>query len=382
MKIAHVVSLVSETGAFGGPVSVARAQCEELARRGHDVTLFAGTDARSSTQFSEHVQWHLHRMRHIAPTPAFTGLAAPSLYVELRRTINDFDVVHVHLARDLTSLGSALLANRRGRPLVVQTHGMVMPDQRLLVRAVDAAATRRVLRRAAAVAVLTDAERVGVAVVARGPLSLIDLPNGVSVRPGSLAERSRRAEPPVVLFCSRLHPRKRVLAFAQMAQLLVESGSPARFEVAGPDEGDLDNFVAFIERHGLGGRVTYRGAVAPDDVRDLIRTAAVFVLPSEKEPFPMVLLEAMAEGTPAVITTGCMIADRFEGGDGPLVTDGSPRGLADAVATLLRDEASAAERGSRQQRLVESSFSIAKVVDRLAEIYAQATNPRTTTRGA
>lgn len=368
MKIAQVVSLISKDGAFGGPVSVARGQCEELARRGHKVTLYAGWDGEAEYSIPG-VDVRLHRVRKVLPTPGFSGLWASGLLRDLRRHAFDADVTHVHLARDLTTLTSARQAAAKTRKLVLQTHGMVMPDDRPIGKLIDALATRRILRQADAIAVLTEVERGGIQGVAQGGVAPRMLPNGIDL--SSEATTAPDGGPPTVLFCARLHPRKRVLAFAEMAKALLDRGVDARFVIAGPDEGDLARLRDYLVTNRLDDRVDYLGALPPQQVRVALSEAAVYVLPSEREPFPMTLLEAMSEGTPAVITTGCMIAERFAHTDGPVVTDGSPSGLADAVDRLLASPNHAARIGRRSRELIETEFSIRAVVDELENIYTR-----------
>ncbi|WP_375502875.1 glycosyltransferase [uncultured Jatrophihabitans sp.] len=368
MRIAQFVSLISQYGAFGGPVSVARGQCEELARRGHEVTLYAGWDGRAECAVPG-VDVRLHRVHRVVPTPGFSGLLAPTLLRQFARHAPSVDVAHVHLARDLLTLSVTRLAAARTPRLVVQTHGMVMPDNRPIARLTDLLATRLGLARADTIAVLTEAERAGVERVARQRVATELLPNGIAVSEDQPAREPHGDGAPTVLFCARLHPRKRVLAFAEMARILLNRGVEASFVVAGPDEGDLVPLRAYVARHDIAARFDYVGGLSPQQVRAALAAAAVFVLPSEREPFPMTLLEAMSESTPAVITTGCMIADRFDGSDGPVVTDGTPAQLADAVGRLLADPDEAARLGRRSRDLVERQFSIGAVVDRLESIY-------------
>lgn len=368
MRIAHIVTLISADNAFGGPVSVASNQAAELARRGHEVTLLAGWDGVAEFDLPD-VDVRLHRSRTLVPSAGFSGLAAPGVLRALRAMAPRLDVVHVHLARDLVTMTAArAMVGKRPR-LVTQTHGMVMPDRRPIARITDALATRAVLQRAAATAALTEAESAGLREVAGPDVAVVDLPNGIDLREIRQPAAGGRAR---ITFCARLHPRKRVLAFAEMAKILIDAGVDAQFVVAGPDEGDLNALRDFIRVHDLVGRLEYLGAIPPHQVRDLLAASAVFVLPSDREPFPMTLLEAMAEGTPSVITTGCMIADRFTDAGGPHVTDGTPAQLATSVLGLLGDPDRSREVGRRSRELIAEHFSIESVVDQLESIYRTA----------
>ena len=65
----------------------------------------------------------------------------------------------------------------------------------------------------------------------------------------------------------------------------------------------LDELKALVGKHGLTDRVRFSGYVADADLADHYRAADVFVLSSRYEPFGMTAIEAMACGTPTVVTT-------------------------------------------------------------------------------
>lgn len=364
MRIAHIVTYVSVDGAFGGPLAVARAQAEELARRGHDVDLLAGWDGEADFSVPG-VNVGLFPTRRIAP--GFSGLIAPGLIRHLRSLGRQYDVVHVHFARDLITATAAQLAQRSGRRVVLQPHGMVMPDRRVRARLFDAALVRKVLRRAQRILTLTSAESIGLDKVAGADLQLHRITNGL--RPPAAFVREESAERPIVLFLARLHPRKRVLVFAEAARQLSRSGSRAIFRVVGPDEGDLDALQAFITEHGLDGRLVYAGSVGPGGSFDELRRASIFVLPSHGEVFPMTVLEAMSVGTPVIVSRDCGIASELETRHAAVIVDGAAPELAEAIDTLLSD----AQRRDAVARHATDAFhdwlSIEIVAEQLEEHY-------------
>ncbi len=233
MRVAHVVTQLSVDGAFGGPARVAREQVEELAARGHDVTVLAGWDGIAQPTFANGVKVQLYRARTVIPRAGFAGLVAPRLTAYVARHGREFDIVHVHLARDLITMPTALLASRKTR-LVVQPHGMIKPDNRTKSRIMDALATRRVLRVAKPALFLTAIEEHGLLTIA-APLHLQHLANGIAAAKPTDVHRALDddADGGPVLFCARLHPRKRVLAFVEMAQILTKRGVVAEVPGSG-----------------------------------------------------------------------------------------------------------------------------------------------------
>ena len=361
----QIVTYVSIDAAFGGPVAVAVAQAIELAACGHEVELLAGWDGLATLE-APGVRVRLFRTNSLLPAAGFSGLVAPRLLAHVRANHRSYDSVHIHMSRDLITLPVAMfLASKRAK-YVVQSHGTIVPDPRIRARIFDAIAVRRVLERATSVIAYRGVDDDALRAVSRGKASIEFLVNGVESGLMPLPNPATAGE---VLFMARLHPRKRVMAFAQMARLLVERGISSRFVVVGPDEGDLAALRAFIATHAMLDLLSYEGAVPYDQVRDRLRRSAVYVLPSVNEPFPVTVLEAMAVGTPCVITDTCGLAPYFEEDTAGLVTDGTPDKMAEAVESLITDSALRDSVIKNAARTVEERFSIGAVVETLLAYY-------------
>jgi glycosyltransferase involved in cell wall biosynthesis len=366
VRIVHVVTLVGDDGAYGGPVSVATGQLGELAARGHEVELLAlwrGAAAAPGTL--DGVPLRTRRARSLVPGQGFLGLFHPLFAVDLWRRLRGADVVHVHAGRDLVSLAALAVAVLRRRRFVVQTHGMVQPRRSAVARFFDRVYVP-LLRRARRALVLTAQEEAGLReVFGRKSPPLLRLPNGVRVVDAGLPETT----PGDVLYLARLHERKRPEAFVEMAALVHKEAPEARFTLHGSDEGRLPAVLDLIDARGLTGTVTYAGPL--DHATAVRRTAAacVYVLPSVNEPFPMSLLEALAAGTPAVCTDSCGIAAELAARGAALVTDGTPEAMADAVLSLLTDPSLRRSTTEAGHQAIREAFSITSVADRLEGVY-------------
>lgn len=364
MRIAIVVTYVSQNGAFGGPVAVASAHAEELARRGHQVDFLAGWDGIASMSIPG-VAIRLFKVWRLAP--GMSGLASPSLALHMVRNIKRYDVVHVHMGRDLISLPAAWLASKTSPNLFVQTHGMIMPDRRFLARALDLIGVKPVLGSAKTVFALTAFEKQGIEQVASPKSPQVDLvPNGVARRNISHARIGAR---PIVLFLARLHPRKRVLAFAEAARILEHEGSDAIFRVVGPDEGDLHSLIDFKLENNMS-TLDYGGAVPPGHGIDELAAASIFVLPSVGEVFPMTVLESFSVGTPVVLHTDCAIASELVAIEAVEPTNGEPADIARAINLLLDSPELRRRRVDAATSALEDWLSVEAVVDRLEAAYS------------
>jgi glycosyltransferase involved in cell wall biosynthesis len=256
---------------------------------------------------------------------------------------------------------------------------MVQPRAHTKARVFDLALLP-LLRRCAAVLVLTDDEQEQMRRQLGPSARIVRLGNGITAGTGSggrppviragSADGGAGPERPVVVFLARLHPRKRAKAFAEAARLLADEGIAAEFRVHGPDEGSLTELLAYIDEHQLADTVSYGGPVAPDDVRPLLRTASVYVLPSVGEIFPISLLEAMAEGVPTVTTDDSGIAGLLRERGAAVITDGSPEELAAGIRSLLTDGDHWATVRAAALELIAGEFAADAVAARLAGIYA------------
>lgn len=368
MRVAHVVTYVSTDGAFGGPVAVAKNDCEELARRGHSVDLIAAWDGKVEFDIPG-VRTLLFRASRV--TSGVGGVVSPRLLRYLRNHVGEYDVVHVHLGRDLVTAPSALLASRRTR-LVIQTHGMIVPDERLRSRVFDLSFTRRILRRTSTALSLMPAETEALAAISpaiRGKTREIrnGVPHAIPTQNASPEHRGA----PTILFLARLHPRKGVMVFAEAARLLIQAGKLYNFEIVGPDEGDAKPLQDFIAKHDLTSNVIYRGPIPPGESIRYMANAHVYVLPSRNEIVPMTVLEAMSAGTPTVMSDDCGLAQLLTERHAAIVCAPKPEVVAGGIQSLIEDTKLRESVQNSAWETIRDVLSIGAVVNRLEAIYAE-----------
>ncbi|SDQ97390.1 glycosyltransferase [Microbacterium sp. cf332] len=366
MRVLAVVTLVSPHGEYGGPVRVALNQLAALRDRGHDVVL-AGA-ARGYDIVPDEVDGipaRLYPARALVPGIGFAGIGSPGLLAALRRHATEFDVVHVHAARDLVTLPAARIAQVRGVATVLQTHGMIDETGNPLAVPLDAALTRPALAAARAVTYLTERERVSLGSVGRGRAHLVDLPNGVPESPEAHPD-SRE-----LLYLARLAPRKRPVHFVEASARLAGEFPDVRFTLVGPDEGEGDAVTAAIARSGLAERIRWEGALEPARTGERMRRASGYVLPAVDEPYPMSVLEAMSAGLPVVVTDSCGLAPAVREAGAGHVTDGGVEALVAAMRSLLHDPADARTRGARGRTLTRERFTMPAIAERLESLYSE-----------
>jgi glycosyltransferase involved in cell wall biosynthesis len=142
------------------------------------------------------------------------------------------------------------------------------------------------------------------------------------------------------LFLGRLSTKKSpdllLKAFAALGGELLRSRD-ARLVFAGPDdEGLKANLMLSAGQIGIAQRVIFTGALFDVAKWEGYRDADVFVLPSQNENFGNTAAEAVAAGTPVIVTEGCGIAPLLAG-DAAIVVRHDAEALSQALRSLLTD---------------------------------------------
>lgn len=167
-----------------------------------------------------------------------------------------------------------------------------------------------------------------------------------------------------LLTVGRLEREKGHSILLDAVSLLQERHVPVRLELVG-DGSQLESLGRQARALGISDRVRFAGPVGQDRIRERYRDADVFCLPSLGEGVPVVLMEALASGLPAVASNTMGIPELIEDGvTGLLVSPGRPEELAAAIERLARDRSLGRRLGAAGRLRVMEEFNL----DRGAEI--------------
>lgn len=377
MRILNVTQSYAPFYEFGGPPEKVRALSERLVGLGHDVTVLtadwgidkrvAGTPGEPPAEGSP-----FGRKREVNGVKAiylpnwlrFRAMSwNPALPRYLRARLREFDVVHIFGLYDLLGARTSAAARKYGIPYLVEPIGMFVPIVRsfALKRVYHRLFGTPMLRGAASIIATAEQERSELIAGGIAPENIILRRNGVYV-PSSLPERGafRRslkipAEAFVILFLGRLSQKKSpdllLEGFAENAQRFPSS----HLVFAGPDEsGMLARLQQRAVALNVAQRVHFTGPISGDGKWSAYRDADLFVLPSQNENFGNTAGEAIATGTPVLITDRCGIAPLLDGA--AVVVPHDKQAISRSLATLLEDSALRA-------RLAENCSGVARQLD-------------------
>jgi glycosyltransferase involved in cell wall biosynthesis len=153
---------------------------------------------------------------------------------------------------------------------------------------------------------------------------------------GPLETRPARTAEPVVVFAGRHIPEKRVPAIPPAIARARESLPDLRAVILG-DGPQRDEVVGLIAKLGLDGAIDAPGFVSSETVDDVMGRALCLVLPSRREGYGMVVIEAAARGTPSVVVAGpdnAAVELVSEGENGFIAASASPEDLAGAISAV------------------------------------------------
>lgn len=326
----------------GGPAAGLRAITPELSALGH-TTEFISVDPPDSRAVLSGGHAH-YRLGPARGGYAYSARLAPWL----RQHAADYDAVFVHGLWQYH--GRAVRTALRGgpTPYFVFTHGMLdpwfrraYPMKHLKKWAYWQLCERHVLRDAAAVLFTCEQERR----LARDSFRPYACRERVvaygTAAPEAAEERQlhawREAQPELAgrafwLFLGRVHPKKGVdLLLQAYAQLAHRSAVPLpALVIAGPSaDARYRAQLAALERTlPSNARVVWPGMLEGDRKWGALRAAEAFVLPSHQENFGLAVAEALAVGTPVLISRPVNIADEIAAAGAGLVESDDLAGTA------------------------------------------------------
>lgn len=391
MKILHVIPTLSPMA--GGPTEVAIHLVKELNSLGAKAEILTTDDDGSNRLIVPFENPTIYRgvpvrfFKRIDPRLK-EFIISPSAVSWMIKHLKDYDMLDIHYLFSFVPLMARSIARRRKLSYTVRTMGQLSPwalqQSKIKKRLFFSLQEFRNLLAADGLHSTSRAEEADIRAFGL-PNNVINLPLGVS-RPDIIPNASGLmrtkynipADRFVLLFLSRLHYKKRPdLAIEILRE--VKASHNVHLILAGNGDKVYENQLKqLVSNSGIMENVTFTGFVSGYEKDILLQGADLFILPSFSENFGIAVAEAIAGGTPAIITPDVQIAEYISEYQAGILAKGTRTDFASAISSCISEPVQLELMRVNGLRLVNDVFNWNKIAGKLLVSYQEILRHRST----
>lgn len=347
-----------------------------MAELGEDVTVFAPEADMGDTSSLPYRVETYRTFSMPGRMPYRVGIPTLDIAFERKLRAVDLDIIHVHSPFMMGHVG-VQLARKRRVPVIGSFHSKYYDDFSQILK-MDALAK-------GGVKVVVDfyEQCDEVWAVSEGTAETLKsygyrgevyaMPNGTDIRaldptvlPELCARYSIAPDVPLLLYVGQINWKKNIRRILEAAAMLRADGVPFRLLLAGQGP-HHDEIAETITALGIGDRAALIGHVNNTrDLDGLYALASLFVFPSLYDNAPMVIREAAAMGTPAVLVAGSNSAEGVTDGANGLLCEDTAASLAAAIRRGLDEPSLLARMGDAAKETIPISWNelVVQVLER------------------
>ncbi|MBD0309115.1 MAG: glycosyltransferase, partial [Microcoleus sp. T1-bin1] len=317
-----------------------------------------------------------------------------SLLQWLNENARQFDLAHIHALFSPVTTLAATIARYHHLPYIIRPCGMLDPadlQKKKRLKQIYATLLERPNLAGAAAIHFTSkeeakiSERFGLDCTAKMtvprdldftgkmpvPRDLV-IPLGVTA--GLFPKRLRESQVPVILFMSRIEPKKGLDLLITALESILGSGIEFHFILAGsnPQDADYERQIKVkIYNSSLAKYTTITGFVSGDLKVELLTKADLFVLPSYYENFGIAVAEAMAAGLPVVISDRIHIAEDIQQAEAGWVGPLEVGAIANSIKSALLNPQERQRRGLNGKEYAKKHYNWEAIAQQTIDAYQQ-----------
>ncbi len=376
MRVLHVIPTLSSQ--YGGPVNAVLGMAAAQAKAGLDVRLISTDDKYEQNGNIPGFEIKIY------PCRVKSWHWSPQLGKALSNEVRWADLVTIHTLWNYPTFASARACRGADVPYVLRPAGMLdqwsLSQKRLKKSLYANFIEARTINGAAAMWFTSEEEResarlfnyhspdfvipLGVALQ-----DYVELPEKGTFRRRFLIGPHQR----MVLFLGRLAPGKQPdLVLKSFAEVSSEF-QDAILVIAGPDErGSLSKLQALAAELGIRDRVVFTGSLTREEVVAANHDADVFILPSLHESFGVAVIEAMAAGSPVIVSDKVALASWVTKSEAGIVAEDDKDALVLGLRHILKNPGIGLEMGKRGREVALTRFTWEAIVPTLTDAYERA----------
>ena len=384
MRILQIIPSISLV--YGGPSQMVLGLSEALAAQGIDVTIITTNSNGDIGQspldvpLNQPIKQNGYQIIYFRCSPFRRYKFSLSLLQWLNANARQFDLAHIHALFSPVTTLAATIARGHNLPYIIRPCGMLDPadlQKKKQLKQIYAALLERANLAGAAAIHFTSkeeakiSERFGLDSTGKMPVSQ-DLIIPLGVTAGLFPNRLRESQVPIILFMSRIEPKKGLDLLIPALESILESGIKFQFILAGSNPQDADYEAGInvkIQNSILGKYTTITGFVTGDRKNELLTNADLFVLPSYYENFGIAVAEAMAAGVPVAISDRIHIAEDIQQAEAGWVGPLEVRSIANSIKSALLDPDERQRRGLNGKKYAKKHYNWEAIAQQTIDAY-------------
>jgi glycosyltransferase involved in cell wall biosynthesis len=383
MKILHIAPNYAPAWHLGGVVNDVSNLCRELARRGHEVTVFttdSGRYQRMEVPLNQAVDVEGVTVFYFKTDFFFKFAFSLALAKTCPKMIRNFDIIELWAIWHFPEIPGGFYACRKGVPFIVKTVGAMLPHSLktsawkkwLYLSLVE----YRNFRKAQGIHFSTLMER------ELAPPHIMGLPsfvvaNGIDIQdfsqlPDRASARRHFGLPEDAftgVFIGRLEPIKNLTNLISAAAMARSQGTDVFLLIGGPDFGVREKLEALTAHLGLEARVRFLGYVDPEKRKVLLAAGDFVGLPSYSESFGLAAAEGMAAGLPVLVSDRVGICREVKLDQAGIVTGVEAEDIAAGLVDMAGRPRHLREMGEMARQAAASRYDIRATAKKIERAY-------------
>ncbi|RIV21230.1 glycosyltransferase [Fibrisoma montanum] len=377
----RILNICAYTWEAGGPPKIIFDHTQVVLRYGHSVDILSPySPGEKPYPVPEGARLILCRRTPVISR--FFREVSGELFDYLRKHVHEYDVIHCHGLWHFGTLAPFMVDKQVAK--VVTIHGVldrwVYAHNQWKKKLIDGLAQKAFLRRADVVHINnTDEQQDLLRYFGFQHPNVVIIPNGVKLSdfaqlpPKGLfrAKFGLPTDRKLVLFMSRLNSKKGLDLLLPAFRDYVRQHPDTVLALAGSDDGYGEATRQFIEQHNLGESMRLVGMLTGDDKKAALADADLFTLPSYSEGFSMAVLEAMAAGTPTLVSDRVGFGETIRQHEAAQLVELTPDGVRAGLERILADDALRHRISQNATALLRAQYDIDVVAKRLLDAYTK-----------
>lgn len=386
MKILHVSPSYYPATQFGGPIQSVHLLNKELVAQGAKVDVF--TTNAGLEQLHQSDKWEEVdnlRVKYFTYYGYVHYNFSPKLFCALAATVQDYDLVHITAVWNFPVWAASFACHKAGVPYIISPRGTIYPETIALKSASAkklyySLIAEKCLTRAAAIHYTAQDEQDKVTNYLKLKVPSFIIPNGINLSsydeldslPAFNSLYSQLNNQPYLLFLGRISAKKGIDILIRAYKNIVAKYPDYYLVIVGPnEEGYQETIENLVREHNLTNRIIFTGMLEGDKKLAAYRDASAFILPSHSENFGMSVVEAMACGTPVIISDKVGISSHILSKKAGIITTTDTASVVEGIEKIISNSQKGKELSKAGRQMVIDKYGIEAVALKFRKAYQE-----------